>query len=123
MQHFITQYISEIGKLYKAGNVTEHSYRPALKSLFENVFTSKKMQIVNEPQRIKCGAPDYVLTNKNNIPFAYIEAKDIDKDLNDKEYREQFERYKTSLDNLIITDYLLFQLFHNGEKISEVRIG
>jgi predicted helicase len=122
MPHPIAQYITELSALYKAGNATEHSYRPALKSLFESVFTSKKMQIVNEPQRIKCGAPDYVLTDKN-IPFAYIEAKDIDKNLNDKEYKEQLERYRHSLDNLIITDYLLFQLYSNGEKVLEIRIG
>jgi len=30
----ITQYIVEINRMYKAGNATEHTYRPALKSLF-----------------------------------------------------------------------------------------
>ena len=122
MEQIISKYISECNALYKAGNATEHSYRPALQTFFESIFNSKHLQIVNEPQRIDCGAPDYVLTDKN-IPFAYIEAKDINCNLNDKKYKNQFDRYKKSLDNLIITDYLLFQLYNNGELVVETRIG
>jgi hypothetical protein len=35
MLHPITHYISELNALYRAGNATEHSYRPALKTLLE----------------------------------------------------------------------------------------
>jgi hypothetical protein len=35
MQHPITQYITDINNLHRAGNATEHSYRPALKTLLE----------------------------------------------------------------------------------------
>ena len=122
MEQIISKYISECNTIYKAGNATEHSYRPALKTFFESIFVSKNLQIVNEPQRIDCGAPDYVLTDKN-IPFAYIEAKDINQNLNDKKHKNQFDRYKKSLDNLIITDYLHFQLYNNGELVLETRIG
>ena len=122
MEQIISKYISECNTIYKAGNATEHSYRPALKTFFESIFVSKNLQIVNEPQRIDCGAPDYVLTDKN-IPFAYIEAKDINQNLNDKKHKNQFDRYKKSLDNLIITDYLHFQLYSNGELVVETRIG
>ena len=122
MEQIISKYISECNTIYKAGNATEHSYRPALKTFFESIFVSKNLQIVNEPQRIDCGAPDYVLTD-NNIPFAYIEAKDINQNLNDKKHKNQFDRYKKSLDNLIITDYLHFQLYNNGELVVETRIG
>lgn len=33
----ITQYIAEINRIYKAGNATEHTYRPALKCLLEKM--------------------------------------------------------------------------------------
>jgi len=34
----ISKYITEISRVYKAGNATEHSYRPALQRLLENMF-------------------------------------------------------------------------------------
>ena len=50
---------------------------------------------------------DYVLT-KNDLPVGYIEAKDLGLDLNDKKYTEQFDCYKTTLNNLVFTNYLIF---------------
>ena len=50
----ITQYISECNALYKAGNATEHSYRPALKTLLETMMPQHTA--TNEPKRIACGA-------------------------------------------------------------------
>lgn len=78
--------------------------------------------VTNEPSRIACGAPDYIIT-KNKIPIGYIEAKDIGKDLGSKEYKEQFDRYKRSLNNLIITDYLNFQLFLDGKLVTAIKIA
>jgi len=72
-----------------------------------------KVEVTNEPQRIDCGAPDYILTCKG-IPVGYIEAKNIGKSLDSKLYNEQFTRYKSSLPNLIITDYLEFRLYLEG---------
>jgi len=78
--------------------------------------------VTNEPSRIECGAPDYILTRKN-IPIGYIEAKDIGKDLNGKDLKEQLDRYRKSLDNLIVTDYLTFHLYRNGEFVSSITIA
>jgi hypothetical protein len=116
----ITQYVSEINRIYKAGNATEHTYRPALQHLLENMTDG--LTVTNEPKRIACGAPDYIVTRKE-IPVGYVEAKDIDTDLNGKINKAQFDRYKQSLDNLIITDYITFQLVVNGEQITSVRIA
>ncbi|GHT63365.1 hypothetical protein FACS1894110_01010 [Spirochaetia bacterium] len=116
----MNQYISEIDKIYRSGNGTEHSYRSALKTLFENI--TKGLVITNEPKRIVCGAPDYIIT-RDDIPVGYIEAKDITVGLNSKLNREQFDRYKQSLGNLIITDYLTFQLFRDGELAASVSIA
>ena len=70
------------------------------------------LTITNEPKRIACGAPDYIVTRKE-VPVGYVEAKDIDVDLNSNANKAQLDRYKQSLNNLIITDYLTFQLFLN----------
>ena len=126
-QNEISKYITEIGRIYKAGNATGHTYRPALQRLLENMFgemgtLGTGIQVTNEPKRITCGAPDYIVT-RNEIPIGYIEAKDIGTDLGGKANKEQFDRYRQSLDNLIITDYLTFRLYVRGELMAEAAIG
>ena len=49
-------YISELNKYYETGDATEHTHRPALKTLIEAV--GDKLKVINEPKRIDCGAPD-----------------------------------------------------------------
>jgi predicted helicase len=107
----IQEYIDTINRRYKAGNATEHSYRGDLQNLLKSL--APYVEVTNEPQRIDCGAPDYILTRKG-IPVGYIEAKDIGKSLDNKLYNEQFARYQSSLPNLIITDYLEFRLYLEG---------
>jgi HPt (histidine-containing phosphotransfer) domain-containing protein len=58
----IQTYLLEIHKIYTAGNGTEHSYRPALQKLLESI--NSDLTATNEPKREKCGAPDYVITDK-----------------------------------------------------------
>src|SRR5690554_2316728 len=120
----IEQYLDNINKRFKLGNATEHTFRGDLQQLLESSMPT--IRATNEPKRQACGAPDYILT-KNDIPVGYIEAKDIgDKDLEGKRKstnKEQFDRYKGSLDNLIFTDYLDFYLYRNGELITKTTIG
>jgi len=124
----IANYIVELNRTYQTGNATEHSYRPALQRFLETILKAKKLpkldalQITNEPKRIDCGAPDYIVTRKD-IPVGYIEAKDIGIDLNSKANKEQFDRYKQTLSNIIFTDYLDFHFYRNGEFKESVRIG
>jgi len=117
----IEKYIEQVNKRFKSGISKEHSYRGDLETLIRELVPG--VEITNEPANITdCGNPDYVIT-KGKIPIGYIEAKDIGKDLNSKVYKEQFTRYKKALDNLIITDYIWFQFFKNGELVYEIRIA
>ncbi len=117
----IDDYIKKLNTRFKTGISTEHSYRGDLQNLLESL-ADKNVLVTNEPARVACGAPDYILT-KHDIPIGYIEAKDISADLNSKAHREQFDCYRKSLDNLIFTDYLEFQLFCDGEFFDSVSIG
>jgi len=80
--------------------------------------------VTNEPARVACGAPDYILTH-DGIPIGFIEAKDIgDSDLEGKKAnKEQFDRYKSTHEPFIFTDYLDFHFYTNGEFITQVRIA
>ena len=116
----IPAYLAECQELYAAGNATEHSYRPALQKLLAELMP--QCQITNEPKRIACGAPDYIIT-RNDLPVGYIEAKDINLDLRHKTLQEQFNRYRSALDNLIITDYLYFEFYREGKLVAHIRLA
>ena len=117
----IKEYIEIVSRRLQSGISREHSYRGDLETLIRELVSG--IEITNEPANVTdCGNPDYVIT-KGKIPVGYIEAKDIGKDLNSKSYKEQFGRYKKALDNLIITDYIWFQFFQNGELVHEIKIG
>lgn len=123
MHEILNQYISEINKCYSTGVAREHAYRPALQNLMIGLLP-KSYTIVNEPARSECGAPDFIIL-KGDAPLAFIEAKDLqDTDLDGKkEHKEQFERYRASLDHIIFTDYLDFHLYENGEFVDAVRLA
>jgi len=120
----IQNYISNLNQRYKLGNATEHTFRGDLQNLLESLLPD--IRATNEPKRQECGAPDYILTRKD-IPIGYIEAKDIgNQDLNGTKKtgnKEQFDRYKNSLNNLIFTDYIDFHFYREGNKVAEVKIA
>jgi predicted helicase len=120
----LEQYIDNINKRFKLGNATEHTFRGDLQQLLESLVPD--IRATNEPKRQSCGAPDYILTKKE-IPVGFIEAKDIgDKDLEGAKKagnKEQFDRYKASLNNLIFTDYLDFHLYIDGIFITRIAIA
>ena len=119
----IQTYINNCNRLFQTGNAREHSYRGDLQQLLNEIINDKDIVVTNEPARIvNVGAPDYSITKKD-IPIGYIEAKDINKPLDSKDYKEQFDRYKNALDNLIITDYLDFWFYKQGELTNKISIA
>ena len=116
----IQKYLDKINTLYKTGNAREHSYRGDLQNLIMAILPD--VLVTNEPARVDCGAPDYVLTRKD-VPIGYIEAKDIGVDLGSKTLKEQFDRYKSGLTNLIFTDYMDFHFYKEGEFVTKIAIA
>lgn len=68
---------------------------------------------------------DYIV-EKGGIPIGFIEAKDIgDKDLDGLKKtgnKEQFDRYKASLNNIIFTDYMNFHFYENGNLEQKLKL-
>ncbi|MBU2591817.1 MAG: N-6 DNA methylase, partial [Nitrospinae bacterium] len=120
----LDEYIKTINERHKLGNATEHTFRGDLQRLIETLAPA--IRATNEPKRQLCGAPDYIITKKD-IPVGFIEAKDIgDKDLEGAkktENKEQFDRYKAALSNLIFTDYLDFHLYKDGKFVTKIAIA
>ena len=116
-------YLAAIERELQQGIASEHTHRPALKAFIEAVCTGTLA--TNEPKRIKCGAPDFIVT-KEQVPLGYVEAKDIGISLaqieSDSEKAkpttregDQLKRYRESLPNLLFTDYLEFRWFLKGK--------
>lgn len=120
MKNIISEYFSALQKEYASGKSTEHSFRSALKHLLEQVDSS--ILATNEPRRMKCGAPDFILERKG-VPIGFGETKDIGMDLDATEKTDQLKRYLPALSNFFLTDYLEFRFYLDEEKYETVRIG
>ncbi|CCQ89600.1 DNA methyltransferase/helicase [Nitrospina gracilis 3/211] len=108
----MNEYLKEIEKAHQTGNATEHTYRPALKDWIETF--QKGITATNEPKRIECGAPDFSVSNGPNT-IGYIEAKDIGVSLEKEAKSDQMKRYLGGLENLILTNYLEYHWYVEGE--------
>jgi len=119
----IRAYLSDLNKKLATGDATEHSHRPALKTMLEAIESG--LNVINDPKRIECGAPDLRVLRGDDL-VGYIETKDIGKNLDQEERSEQLKRYREAQPNLILTDYLEFRWFVEGkhrETATLARIG
>ncbi|MFO8079266.1 MAG: hypothetical protein R6V07_03065 [Armatimonadota bacterium] len=114
----ITDYLRTVRKIHRGQSATEHSYRAALAELLEAVGSG--VVATNEPKhRSDCGAPDMSVTDgpgPEALKIGYIECKDIGVPLDETAKNEQLTRYRENLPNLILTDYLEFRWYVEGEE-------
>lgn len=118
----ISKYLSDVTSIYKTGAATEHSYRSALQFLFSSI--DEKIVALNEPKRVQCGAPDFLI-NRGEITIGHVEAKDLGKDLRSFKGHdaEQKKRFLKGLPNLIYTNCLDFEFYRSGELLTRISIA
>ena len=119
----VDEFITDITRIYERGNATEHSYRPAIQKLLENIHN---ITATNEPKAVRCGAPDFSISTTNtNLPIGHLEAKDIGVGIEKFKgaNKEQFDRYKAALPNLIYTNCCEWDFYRYGKKINSIRIA
>ena len=116
----IPNFITEIQKVHSTGQATEHSYRKA----FQDLFSGLGVTALNEPKRVKCGAPDFIISN-DDIVIGHVEAKDIPVSIRDLKggNKDQQERYRAALPNLIYTNGLDWDFYRGGDLVSAVTIA
>ncbi|MHC1740320.1 MAG: type ISP restriction/modification enzyme [Anaerolineaceae bacterium] len=113
-------YIKAIEADYRRGNATEYTYRNALETFMESL--GHGIAASNDPKHIQCGAPDFII-EKRKVPLGYVETKDLGVDLDKVERSDQMKRYLKALNNLILTDYLEFRWYVNGERKMTLRVA
>lgn len=116
----VSDFITKVQAVYKTGKATEHSYRSA----YEALFTSLGVNALNEPKRVKCGAPDFIIS-QGDIVVGHLEAKDLPigiRGMRDANKAQQ-ERYRAALANLIYSNGLDWDFYRDGERIASVTIA
>jgi len=113
-------YLASLRRNLSTGDATEHTHRSALEQLLEAV--QDDVRAVNEPKRIECGAPDLAVL-KDGLLVGHVEAKDVGRSLDEAERSEQLGRYLRSLENFILTDYLAFRWYVDGDLRRSARLG
>src|SRR5690348_16431979 len=123
-EHLFRDYLVKVEQAHRLGNATEHTYRRYLKTLLEAL--GNHITATNEPRRVACGAPDYVISREERTGQAtigYVEAKDIGVSLSETLKTDQLKRYLNALENLVLTDYLEFRSFLRGDHHMTVRLA
>lgn len=113
-------YLKDIRKNLEAGDSTEHTHRPALKTFIQSL--APKITATNEPSHTKVGAPDFNV-KCDKLLIGHIECKDMGVDLDAVLKTDQLKRYRKNLPNLILTDYINFIWFRNGKEIDHAHLA
>jgi predicted helicase len=117
----VKTYIANLQSAFARGDATEHTHRPALKTLLQS--NAKGIEATNEPKSSEReNKPDYIVRKGASI-IGFVEAKDIGKDLKATLKTPQLKRYLEALPNLIVTNYLDFAWFVAGEKRMSISLG
>jgi predicted helicase len=100
----------------------ERSHYPSLKRLIEDLMIG--INAIIEEKGNQAGIPDLTI-RKNDQILGYIEAKDINIDLSKIEKTQQIKRYLESNIgyNLILTNYLEFRWYVDGECEKTVKLA
>ena len=124
------RYLQKIRRTQESAAATpELSLFPHLQAFLEELsvehFRRNTIRFVQEPRRLdQIGRPDFVAMN-GLLPLGYIEAEAYGRDLNrlTGHAQEQNARFTENLDNFILTNFVDFQLWADGQRREEARVG
>lgn len=113
-------YLRQIRTKLKTGDAREGTHRSALEALLQSLAPG--VLALNEPARVGDDAPD-MLVQRDGLTIGWVETKDIGVNLDEAQKSDQLERYLAAQPNLILTDYLEFRWYTDGELRQTARIG
>ena len=116
----VSEYIEKVNNSNKSGITSENGYNGDLQKLLKTLLPN--LSVTKEPMCIEYGIPNYIISEEG-LPIAYIKTTDIGTDLNELDGSEDVRKYKSSLRNLITTNYLDFRWYKDGELITTFSLG
>ncbi len=127
-QRHCDRYLQETRQTQSDPNATpELSLHPHLKTFLENAaryFDKPNITFTLEPRNIdQIGRPDFIASH-GLLPLGYVEAEEYGIDLNNLtgHAREQNERFRKNLDNFILTNFVDFELWRDGQRRASANI-
>ena len=103
----------------------ELSLHPYLKTFLEKTaeFLGNEITVMSEPRRLEIGRPDFVVKS-GLLPVGYVEAEAYGRDLDalTGHAKTQNERFIENLDNFILTNFVEFQLYAEGQLRASARV-
>ena len=122
----LKSYLAKIAEIEIRGDAREESFYSALESLlidFAQSINKKDAYVTVLPKKTEVGNPDFRVWDGKRKIVGYIEAKNLDKNLNAVQNTEQISRYLTTFPNFILTNFLDFRLYKNGSCIKQARLS
>ena len=119
----LNNYFKQILNSFAKGDAREESYYEHLADLLRNFSEDKrkkKIDVTILPKKTEAGNPDFRVWDGSQHIIGYVEAKDINTNLDHIETTEQLERYLTTFPNVILTNYTEFRLYRDGQLIEKV---
>ena len=120
-------YLKDLTAVAQQGDAREESFYPALADMLKEmaqVTERPHVHVTTLPRPTEGGNPDFRLWNGTDRIIGYIEAKKpTEERLDIIENSEQLKRYRETFPNLILTNFLEFHLYRNGERVETVLSG
>lgn len=123
----LRRYLEELARVTRQGDAREESFYPALAEFIRSaaqVMGRSDVQVTILPRPTEAGNPDFRVWDGTSHIVGYIEAKAPTEELLDRvEASEQLRRYRDTFPNLILTNFLEFRLYRNGERVASALLG
>ena len=120
-------YLNDLTAIARQGDAREESFYPALSDMLAETAraTGKThVHVTTLPKPTEGGNPDFRLWNGTDRIVGYVEAKKpTEERLDSIESSDQLKRYRDTFPNLILTNFLEFRLYRNGERVQAVSVG
>ena len=113
--------------MHRQGDAREESFYPVLADMLGGMAraTGKtNIHVTTLPRPTEGGNPDFRLWNGRDRIVGYIEAKPPKEErLDSIQDTEQLKRYRSTFPNLILTNFLEFRLYRDGDLVETVQAG
>lgn len=120
-------YLQTLAEIARRGDAREESFYPALSALLTAAAQAAgrtDTHVTTLPRPTDAGNPDFRIWNGVDRIIGYIEAKKpTEEHLDLIEGSEQLCRYRATFPNLILTNFLEFRLYRDGQRVESALLG
>lgn len=123
----LKEYLKRFHEVACRGDAREESYYSALDGLLNDYAASvgsENVQVTTLPKETDAGNPDFRVWDGKQHIVGYLEAKaPTVEHLDQVEQIEQLKRYRQTFPNLILTNFLEFRLYRDGQLLEKVLVA